>query len=210
MKPLLYAITDSHLMPAQALFDGVTAALKGGARLIQYRDKSNNNSQRVAEAVKLLQICRAYNAKLIINDDVSLAKIIKADGVHLGQDDESVPHARALLGKKAIIGMTCHASLSLAQKAQKEGANYVAFGRFFPSNTKPHAPPAPLSLLHDARKLLKHMPIVAIGGITLENAASVIAAGADTLAVSHSLFAADNIELQAQQFIELSQKKFGF
>lgn len=203
MKPSLYAITDSQLMPGQALFDSVAAALMGGCRRVQYRDKSADPERRLAEASRLLKICRDYNAELIINDDIQLARMIKADGVHLGQEDASPLLARELLGKNAIIGVTCHASLSLAKKAQKDGATYVAFGRFFLSLTKPEAPPAPLSLLSDARKSLGDIPIVAIGGITLENAASVIAAGADMLAVSYSLFSAKNIELQANHFIEL-------
>ena len=127
------------------------------------------------------------------------------DGVHLGQDDVSPILAREHLGAKAIVGVTCHASLDLAQQAIKQGANYVAFGRFFPSNTKPDAPPAPLSLLTAARDVCEPTPVVAIGGITLENGAQVLAAGADTLAVSHSLFAAADIKRQAQAFIALQK-----
>lgn len=204
MKPLLYAITDSHLMRGETLFSSVEAALKGGCRLVQYRDKSADVARRFAEANKLLQICRAYDAQLIINDDMQLANAVKADGVHLGQEDGNPGVARALLGEHAIIGVTCHASLLLAQDALQAGANYVAFGRFFPSNTKPDAPPAPLSLLTEARQLLGDISIVAIGGITLENAGSVITAGANTVAVSHSLFAATDIQQQAEKFHRLA------
>ncbi|HSX86217.1 MAG TPA: thiamine phosphate synthase [Cellvibrio sp.] len=199
----LYAITDSLLMPGKALFVGVTAALEGGCRLIQYRDKSGNKAQRLADAEKLLNICQGYDAQLIINDDVQLAKTIGAQGVHLGQDDGNPSIAREYLGANAIIGVTCHASLPLAQRAIKQGASYVAFGRFFPSNTKPDAPPAPLSLLTEARDLCKPTPIVAIGGITLENGVQVLEAGANILAVSHSLFAAADIKRQAQTFFQL-------
>lgn len=196
----LYGITDSQLMPGELLIRGVTAALKGGCQWVQYRDKSLNKTQRLADATRLLKLCHDYNAKLFINDDVQLAKDIGADGVHLGQDDDSPLAARRLLGDKAIIGITCHASLALAQQAINAGANYVAFGRFFRSNTKPDAPPAPLSLLTEARALLGNTPIIAIGGITLENSAIVRAAGANIIAVSHSLFAAPDITQQAQAF----------
>lgn len=199
----LYAITDSQLMAGPALFAGVTAALEGGCRLIQYRDKFRNQAQRLAEAQQLLKLCEQYEAQLIINDDMQLAKTIGAHGVHLGQEDGSPALARDILGADAVIGVTCHASLDLAHQAVEQGADYIAFGRFFPSNTKPDAPPAPLSLLTEARAAFNSIPVVAIGGITLENGASVLAAGADILAVSHSLFAATNITSQTQQFIRL-------
>lgn len=203
MKTLLYAITDSDLLPDQMLFDGVSAALEGGCRLVQYRDKSSDKSRRFADAEQLLQLCHQYDAKLIINDDIELAKSIQADGVHLGQDDGSPSRARDFLGADFIIGVTCHDSLMLAQQALAGSANYIAFGRFFPSKTKPLAPPAPLELLREARKVAGEIPIVAIGGITLENAASVLAAGADLIAVSHSLFGAPDIAEQARKFNQL-------
>ena len=203
MKTLLYAITDSDLLPDQMLFDGVSAALEGGCRLVPYRDKSSDKSRRFADAEQLLQLCHQYDAKLIINDDIELAKSIQADGVHLGQDDGSPSRARDFLGADFIIGVTCHDSLMLAQQALAGSANYIAFGRFFPSKTKPLAPPAPLELLREARKVAGEIPIVAIGGITLENAASVLAAGADLIAVSHSLFGAPDIAEQARKFNQL-------
>lgn len=199
---ILYAITDSQLMAGKALFVGVTAALEGGCRLVQYRDKSGDAKKRTAEASQLLEICGQYGARLLINDDVQLAKKIGAHGVHLGQTDGSPVAARALLGSNAIIGVTCHASLTLAHQAVNNGASYVAFGRFFPSQTKPNAAPAPLSLLREARLELGDIPIVAIGGITLENAQVVLTAGATMLAVSHSLFAAIDINQQARAFCE--------
>lgn len=200
---ILYAITDSQLMVGETLFVSVTAALEGGCRLVQYRDKSDNAEKRTAEASQLLEICSRYGARLLINDDVQLAKKIGAHGVHLGQTDGSPRAARALLGHNAMIGVTCHASLALAQQAVSDGANYVAFGRFFPSQTKPGASPAPLSLLHEARLQLGDIPIVAIGGITLENAQTVLTAGATMLAVSHSLFATTDVSQQARAFCEL-------
>jgi thiamine-phosphate pyrophosphorylase len=190
-------------MPDEKLFSGVNAALRGGCKWIQYRDKSTDHPRRFSEAKNLLRLCVQHNAKLLINDDVSLAQEIGAHGVHLGQSDINPVAARIILGSKAIIGVTCHDSLTLAQQAIKDSANYIAFGRFFSSNTKPDARPAPLSLLTQARSKFPNTTIAAIGGITTENAKSVLTAGADLIAVCHSLFAADDIEAQAKLFNEL-------
>jgi thiamine-phosphate pyrophosphorylase len=199
----LYAITDSQLMPDEKLFSGVEAALKGGCKLIQYRDKTEDRVRRLFEAKKLLALCNQYQAQLLINDDVSLAQEVGAHGVHLGQGDTNPVAARIILGSRAIIGITCHDSLVLAQQAIKDSANYIAFGRFFSSNTKPDARPAPLNLLTEARAKYPNTTIAAIGGITTENANSILAAGADLIAVCHSLFAADDVTAQARTFIEL-------
>ena len=195
---MLYAITDDSLMPGPLLISQSEAALKGGCQWLQYRNKSTNHEQRLTDAQQLYQLCLDYRAKLIINDDVTLAQQVNAHGVHLGQGDGSIRQARALLGQDAIIGVTCHDQLSLAQQAITEGANYVAFGRFFPSQTKPDAKAAPLTLLKEAQAL--NVPITAIGGITLANAADVIAAGASAIAVCHSLFACNNVEARARDF----------
>lgn len=199
----LYAITDSQLLPGEKLFTAVDAALKGGCRFVQYRDKSANAEKRFVEATKLLALCNQHHANLIINDDVQLAHRINAHGVHLGQGDGDVKAARKLLGDAAIIGVTCHDSLMLAEQANADGASYIAFGRFFSSHTKPDARPAPLSLLTQARAKFPNTMIAAIGGITAENAKNVLTAGADLIAVCHSLFAADDITAQTQKFIEL-------
>lgn len=196
----LYAITDSTLLPDEKLFSGVDAALKGGCKFIQYRNKSNDHNLRIFEARNLLTLCKKYRAQLIINDDVALAQEIGAHGVHLGQGDTNLVAARMILGSNAIIGVTCHDSLSLAQQAIKDSANYIAFGRFFSSNTKPDARPAPLSLLTEARAKFPNAIIAAIGGITITNAKNVLTAGADMIAVCHSLFAAEDIEAQAKLF----------
>lgn len=200
---MLYAITDSQLMPQDKLFTDVAAALKAGCKFVQYREKSNNITQRLADAQKLARLCNNHKANLIINDDIELAFQIQAQGVHLGQGDGDVKAARARLGAAAIIGVTCHDSLALAQKAIAEGASYIAFGRFFLSSTKPDARPAPLSLLVEARKQFPDAMIAAIGGITLENAPRVLQAGADLIAVCHSLFAADDVAAQTKLFLRL-------
>nr|WP_314494298.1 thiamine phosphate synthase [uncultured Pseudomonas sp.] len=187
----LYAITDSQLL-AGRLLPYVEAALDGGVCLLQYRDKSDAAGRRIKEAESLLRLCERYGTQLIINDDAELAARLGV-GVHLGQTDGPLNPARALLGPKAVVGATCHASLALAAQAAAEGASYVAFGRFFNSVTKPGAPAASLDLLAQARAAVK-LPIAAIGGITLDNAAPLVAHGADLLAVIHGLFGADSAQ----------------
>lgn len=145
----LYAITDSELLKGR-LLPYVEAALKGGATLLQYRDKSSDDARRLREAETLRELCNRYGAALIINDDAELAARLGV-GLHLGQGDGSLSAARALLGRQAIIGGTCHAQLELAEAAAKEGVSYVAFGRFFNSTTKPGAPSADIALLAAAK-----------------------------------------------------------
>lgn len=203
MSAILYAITDSSLLPGDKLFTAVTAALGGGCQLVQYRDKSADHFRRREEARTLLALCNKHQARLIINDDVELAKEIGAHGVHLGQTDTNPLAARLILGSSALIGVTCHDSIALAREALRNNANYIAFGRFFPSNTKPEAPTAPISLIQEARKELGAVPIAVIGGITLYNAPQLLAAGADILAVCHSLFSAPHIEERTKEFCAL-------
>jgi thiamine-phosphate pyrophosphorylase len=198
----LYAITNAKLTPDSRLIAQVEAALRGGARVIQYRDKSNNRAKRIQQATALTELCLRYQRPLLINDDPQLALDCGAAGVHLGQGDSGLNQARALLGSQAIIGITCHDSLALAQQAQQQGADYVAFGAFFASTSKPDAQPAPLALLQQAHAQLD-IPVVAIGGINVDNAAQLIAQGADMIAVIADLFAAPDIEHQAQRLTAL-------
>lgn len=200
----LYAITDSQLLADGKLLPYAEAALKGGAILLQYRDKSSDDARRLRQAEALRELCNRYGAGLIVNDDAELAARLGV-GLHLGQTDGSLSVARALLGRQAIIGGTCHAQLELAEAAAKEGASYVAFGRFFDSNTKPGAPSATLELLDEAKSRI-NLPIVAIGGVTLDNAGLLIAHGASMVAVIHALFAADSaaeVERRARAFSAL-------
>ncbi|WP_373754610.1 thiamine phosphate synthase [Pseudomonas sp.] len=187
----LYAITDSQLLASRFL-SYVEAALEGDVCLLQYRDKSDDAARRLREAEALMKLCERYGTRLLINDDAELAARLGV-GVHLGQTDGPLTPARALLGRQAIIGSTCHASLALAAQAAEEGASYVAFGRFFNSVTKPGAPAASTDLLEQARAQVK-LPIAVIGGITLDNAAPLVAHGADLLAVIHGLFGADSAQ----------------
>ena len=200
----LYAITDTPLLSGGKLLPYAEAALIGGARLLQYRDKSGDAVRRFDEAQALAELCLRHGATLIINDDLDLATRLGV-GLHLGQEDGSLAAARALLGRQAIIGATCHAQLPLAEQAARDGASYVAFGRFFQSHTKPGAPAANHELLREARARIG-LPIVAIGGITLDTAPSLIAEGVQMIAVIHALFAADSaaeVERRAQAFSQL-------
>ena len=194
----LYAIADQGLL-GERLVEAATAALNGGARLLQYRDKQSPGARRRELASRLLACCRELGIPLLINDDVDLAGEIGADGVHLGSADVGIAQARKRLGPRVLIGRSCYNRLELALQAQREGADYVAFGRFFPSRTKPEAVPCPISLLGEARRALS-LPIVAIGGITTENGGRLIAAGADALAVIHGLFGQPDIEATARDF----------
>ena len=201
--PGLYAITDDQLTPASQLLPAVEAALQGGAVLVQYRSKTATDAERLSQATGLARLCGQAGVPLLINDDPPLARRVQASGVHLGQEDCSLPKARALLGEDAIIGITCHHRLELARAAKANGADYLAFGRFYNSKTKPGAPPADASVLTQARAL--GLPVTAIGGITTDNAEPLITAGADLLAVVGGLFGGtpEQIENRARTFAQL-------
>jgi len=195
----LYAITQVVANDEERLYDNVAAALRGGARFIQYRDKVHNGVKRQRIGHRLLMLCREYGATLIINDDIALCLAIGAGGVHLGKGDANINTARAQLGETKIIGVSCYNQLQLAVQAQQDGADYVAFGSFYNSSTKPDAVAAPLSLLTEARMHVT-VPIVAIGGITVDNGQPLITAGADALAVINGIFGEDDIKAAAQTF----------
>ena len=183
----LYVITRPTQKGTQALSEEVAAAIAGGARWVQYRDKSEDPARRQEEATALAQLCHRHRVPLIINDDPRLAAEVEADGVHLGRDDSALHLARRLLGPSAIIGVSCYDRLDRARAAQAAGADYLAFGRFFFSRSKPGAVPAGIELLRAARREL-YLPLVAIGGITPENGRALVRAGADMLAVIHGVF----------------------
>lgn len=196
----LYAITDTSLL-AGRLLPAVAQALAGGARILQYRDKRDDHGRRREEALALRALCREHGALFLINDDVALAAEVAADGVHLGQGDLALAEARARLGPDAVIGITCHDRLDLAAAAASGGADYLAFGAMYASSSKPAARHCPLPLLTEACARFR-LPLVAIGGITPDNAAHVIRAGADAVAVIASLWQADDIAARARQFIQ--------
>lgn len=197
----LYVITDRHLM-GDDLMSKAEQAIAGGARLLQYRDKSSDTKRQEREAIALAQCCKQHKVNFIINDDPALALKAGADGVHLGQNDGDISTIRQSLGRNKIIGVTCHSSLKKALVAEQAGADYVAFGRFFPSQTKPEAPAAEIDILLQARDQLS-IPIVAIGGITHKNGAELIASGADMLAVIHGIFGTGDVRAATRQYVEL-------
>lgn len=182
----LYAITPDCADGA-GLLASVEAALAGGCRVVQFRDKLSAPAERVARARALRHLTRRFAARLLINDDMSLAFLIDADGVHLGNDDGNLILARAMLGPNKILGASCYADFSAAEKATAAGADYVAFGAVYPSSTKPTAAPATVDLFSQAKARLTAASC-AIGGITLTNAPPLLAAGADLLAVITDLF----------------------
>ena len=198
----LYAITDSKLLSSERLVEAVALAIQGGAQMIQYRNKSGDAEQRQWEAGDLNNMCRPLGIPLIINDDVELAGQVMAAGVHLGKDDADIAAARAALGPRAIIGVSCYNDLNRAIEAEKAGADYVAFGSFFTSKVKPDAVKAEIELLQQAKQQLA-IPVVAIGGITPDNGAQLVAAGADMLAVISEVFGQADIRSAAERFAKL-------
>ncbi len=181
----LYAITQTANKSGDTIINEVAAAIKGGAVVVQYRDKTPTDAAFVAR--ELVKICHRHNVPLLINDDIELAALVGADGVHLGREDGAVTQARKQLGDEAIIGVSCYNFVEQAITAQAQGATYAAFGRFFPSSSKPLAAPAQIETLRQA-KLALTIPIVAIGGILPDNGAPLLAAGADLLAVIGGVF----------------------
>jgi thiamine-phosphate pyrophosphorylase len=195
----LYAITDENLIPEKHFNQIVESALQGGAKIIQYRDKSNDQEKRLHQATILQSLCQKYKSLCIINDDIELAKEINADGVHLGKDDNSIAEARKVLGNDAIIGVSCYNDLNLAIDAERNSADYVAFGAIFPSPTKPNAAVADLDIISNAKSKLT-IPICVIGGITEINIHQVVEHGSDMAAVISSLFSVNDTKDTAATF----------
>ena len=193
----LYAITDG---PRADLIEACAAAIEGGAAVLQYRDKTRDSARRRDEAQALAALCARRDIPLIVNDDIELAASVGA-GVHLGEDDGDIAHVRRRLGENAIIGVSCYDSLDRARALAAAGADYLAFGAFFASPTKPQARVATPQLLRDAKSL--GVPLVAIGGITPENGAMLIDAGADFLAAISAAFGANDIREAARSFAAL-------
>lgn len=185
----------------QNLVQQAQAAINGGARILQLRDKSTDMRLKLARAEAILALCKLNHIPLLINDDVALAKAIHADGVHLGQTDMPIHDARLALGPHAIIGITCHNQLTLAIQAANEGAQYIALGACYPSLSKSTTLITPHEITLVRKQIA--LPIVAIGGITPENGKVLLGAGADMLAAIHGLFAQDNIENAARRYSAL-------
>lgn len=207
MRPViegLYAITPDETDTAR-LMEICCASLQGGARVLQYRNKLADMALRFEQAQLLRALTQEFGVTYIVNDDAQLAKEVDADGVHLGESDGELAAARALLSKDRIIGVSCYNRPLTAQRAQGQGADYVAFGAFFPSSVKPDAVCAEVSMLQAARRELD-VPIVAIGGITAQNGAELVQAGADALAVISALWNTPDIAQAAREFNNLFDK----
>jgi len=200
----LYCITDPQLtrQSAYTIEEMVAQAIAGGARIIQYRDKTASKPTQRQTARALARLCHSRDALFFVNDDPDIAKFSHADGVHIGQGDATLAEARRLLGPEKWIGVSCHDSLALALRAQAQGADYIAFGRFFSSQTKPEAVSAPPALLAQARSAIKR-PIVAIGGISAGNGRQLLEQGADMLAAIHAVFAQGDIQAAAAKIARL-------
>ena len=186
----LYAVTPD-LPDEDRLAAMVDAAVTGGARAIQYRNKSASVERKRLQATRLARLCAARNTLFIVNDDAQLARDVDADGVHLGEDDGDAALARATMGDGKLIGVSCYDDAGRAIDAVAAGADYVAFGSFFASPVKPDARRADVALLAQAKRL--RVPVVAIGGITAQNARSLAVAGADAVAVISAVFAHENL-----------------
>lgn len=200
----LYAITPEQPDGDRLLAD-VEAALAGGCRLLQYRDKLSDMPERVRRAHALRNLTRRFGARLLINDDLALAALVGADGAHLGGTDGNLAAARAILGPGKILGASCYADFAAAERATAAGADYIAFGAVYPSPTKPQASRAGLELFSRARAELA-TTTCAIGGITLSGAAPLITAGADLLAVITDLFSAPDIAARAAAYQRLFEE----
>lgn len=198
----LYAITPDEPDTA-VLLHKVKQALLGGARILQYRNKTASTALRLEQARALRELTHEFAVLLIINDDAVLAQHVAADGAHLGGEDSSAVAARAVLGSGKLIGVSCYNRIALAHEAVRQGADYVAFGSFFASAVKPDAAVATPDLLRQARREIA-VPLVAIGGITADNGAQLLAAGANALAVISAVFGAADIQRAARQFSVLS------
>jgi thiamine-phosphate pyrophosphorylase len=198
----LYAITDTQLIPRARFAATVEAAVRGGATMVQLREKETPRAEIVRLGRELLAVTRRYSALLIINDHPAVAQEIGADGVHVGREDPPVAEARALLGPQAIVGASCYGDVARAVEAETAGADYVAFGTPFPSPTKPKRTDISLGIFQEAKQQV-HVPVFAIGGITLANAPQIIAAGADGIAVVSGVFAAPDVESAARALARL-------
>ena len=194
----LYAITPDQ-EDNDYLISQVRQAIEGGVKLVQYRSKTLKPNQKKIQATAIKELCDALEVRLIINDDIELSKHLDAFGVHLGKDDDNIDDARKLLGPDKCIGVSCYNSLTRVKVAYDKHADYIALGAFFPTNTKPNAPRVTLEILRQVKNI-GNIPLVAIGGISLENLDMLKDEQINSVALVSSLFNSDNIEVTAKQF----------
>jgi thiamine-phosphate pyrophosphorylase len=202
----LYVITDKNLIKRERFVETVEAALRGGADVIQLREKETPREEIVELGMKLLGITRRYGVPLIINDDPYIAKEIGADGVHLGRKDMPLREARKILGEDSIIGASAYGDIELAKELEEEGASYIAFGNFFRSPTKPEEKIVPLEILKEAKKIIK-VPIVAIGGIRESNL-PLLQYSPDAIAVVSAVFGAEDVEGATRKIKKMFNRRF--
>jgi len=202
----LYVITDKKLIPRDRFIETVEKVIRGGAKIIQLREKDTPEEEIIRLGKELLKITRKYGIPLIINDSPKLAVEVGADGVHLGKDDPGIIEARRLLGSEVIIGVSCYGEIERGLRVEREGADYLAFGTPFFTPTKPDRKPTPLEVLKEAKRKIKTIPIFAIGGITKENAQSVLETGVDGIAVITAVFSSPNPEEAARSLAEFFEK----
>ncbi|MEM7541039.1 MAG: thiamine phosphate synthase [Pseudomonadota bacterium] len=195
----VYALTRDSVLSIESLLEDCELALRGGVCVIQYRDKANDLQTKSEFASALVSLCHDYDVPCIINDHPQLVIEAQADGVHLGQNDTPYKDARKMLGPDRLIGVSCYSNVEKAQQAARAGADYIAFGSFFPSQTKPHAPPCPLEVLNKQVPC----PTVAIGGINSKNGQKLVDAGADLLAISAAIFTAPDRETAARRCADI-------
>ncbi len=198
----LYAITDTANHNTEAMLTKTEDILRAGAKILQLRNKHADKNMHIAEAEQLSDLCQQFSVPLIINDDIELAIQVGADGIHLGKNDLSITEARTRLGNKVMIGCSCYNDLNRAYNAVNAGADYIAFGAFYPSPSKPDAVRATPEIIQKAKQEF-NLPVVAIGGITPENGRALIDAGADMLAVISGLYASDTPFQSTSQYINL-------
>lgn len=194
----LYIVTPDW-DDTQKLLEITELALKGGAAVVQYRHKTANAGLRREQAECLLALCRSYAKPFIVNDFVDLCLEIDADGVHVGGTDATVAEVRAVVGPDKILGASCYGDLDLARKAHAAGASYVAFGGFYPSRVKKYPVTTPLSIIADSHAAVP-LPVTVIGGMTVDNAAPLVAAGADMVAAISSVYLAADPQAVARRF----------
>ena len=196
----LYAITDTKLTPYRGIVEFVKDALRGGAKYIQLRDKDLTDLEVYPYALDLRHICHIFGAKFIMNDRVELAKKVRADGIHVGRDDVDVAEIKKSFD--GIVGVSCYGDLERAKEMEAKGADYVAFGSFFTSPTKPNAAVVDKDVINRAKSELK-IPVCVIGGITSENAKDLVDRGADMVSVISDLWLAPQVEARAFEYAKL-------
>jgi len=202
----LYVITDKKLIPRDRFVSTVEEAIRGGASVVQLREKDTQEDEIIELGKSLLKVTAKYGVPLIINDSAELAKEIGADGVHLGEEDPAVAHAREVLGRDRIIGVSCYGKIERGLNAERDGADYVAFGTPFYTPTKPDREPTSFDVLREAVSRIKTIPIFAIGGIFPENAGSVLETGVDGIAVITAVFGAEDPGKVARELASIAER----